>query len=167
MVEKISIIGNSAAGKSTLSRKLGEALSIDVFSIDKIFWMPGWKLRDRESFSNLHMKWMSNESWIIDGVGYWTEMVQRIKYSDQTIFLDLPVEVCKERAINRIIEEKIAPNPNITSGCVYGEARELQMGIIEKFHSDTRPMILELFATLSPERVKRIADISELKLSDY
>lgn len=34
---KIAVIGNSAAGKSTLSRRIGILLEKEVYSIDKIY----------------------------------------------------------------------------------------------------------------------------------
>ena len=165
MINKISIVGNSGAGKSTLSHKLGESLSIDVFQIDKIYWLSGWRLRDKKSYTKMHEEWMEKEKWIIDGVGYWDELVVRIENSDQVIFLDQSVNVCKERAAIRISEEKKYPNPNITAGCYYGEVHQLQMDLIDKFHSDIRPKLLKLFATLHPEKIKIIENISELKLS--
>ena len=167
MINKISIVGNSGAGKSTLSHKLGELLSIDVFLIDKIYWLSGWRPRDKESYIKLHEEWMKKERWIIDGVGHWDELVDRIENSDQVIFLDQSVKVCKERAATRINEEKKYPNPNITAGCYYGEVHQLQMDLIERFHSDIRPKLLELFATLRPEKIKIIKDISELEISKY
>ncbi len=48
--KKISVVGNSGAGKSTFSKELGKALKIEVYSIDKIYWLSGWKLRDQCSF---------------------------------------------------------------------------------------------------------------------
>jgi len=163
-IKKISIIGNSAAGKSTLSNELGERLKLNIFSIDKAFWLPGWTLRDEVSFKKIHDQWLSLDSWIIEGVGYWESMVDRITKSDRVIFLDVPASVCKAQAEKRIKEEKIFPNPNIIRGCVYSKVRDRQMKVIDNFHNDLRPRILELLSNLGTNRAEIISSIKELNI---
>ena len=163
-VKKISVVGNSGAGKSTLSNKLGKLLGLEVFSIDKIYWLPGWSLRDAASFKGLHDEWLKSNSWIIEGVGYWEEMERRITESNVVIFLDAPVALCQERAERRIDEEKLSPNPNITAGCVYGEVKGLQMEIINNFHNKLRPKLMNYLTGLNPEKVKVISSVEELNI---
>lgn len=161
-VKKIAVVGNSGAGKSTLSRELGHFMGIQVHSIDKIYWLPGWKLRDQRRFHHLHEEWLEKKSWIIEGVGYWEEMEHRISESDIAIFLDVPVDVCKQRAETRIERERYEPNPDITLGCVYGSVKELQMDVIEHFHRELRPKLLKYLSRFTPEKVRIIGSRSEL-----
>lgn len=44
--DKTSIIGNSGAGEATLARKIAKKLNTEAFTIDKIYWLPGWNLRE-------------------------------------------------------------------------------------------------------------------------
>ena len=162
----ISVVGNSGAGKSTLSKEIAKSLGIRIYSIDKIYWLPGWNLRDQNSFKTLHEQWLGRDSWIIDGVGYWSEMERRISKSDIVIFLDAPVELCKERAAIRIKEEKISPNPDITEGCVYSDVKELQMEIIENFHRELRPKLVKYLSSLNPEKVRVVGGFSELNIDN-
>jgi adenylate kinase family enzyme len=164
--KRIAVVGNSGAGKSTLSKMLGKHLGIDVFPIDKIYWLPGWKLRDQKSYKLKHDSWLSRESWIIEGVGYWDEMKERISKSDIVIFLDVPTDLCKKRAEDRITEERLAPNPNITEGCIYGEVKDRQMEVIEYFHNSTRPKLLKLLSNLNHVNVKIINAYSELAIEN-
>ncbi len=164
--KKISVVGNSAAGKSTLSRKLGVLLEKEVYSIDKIYWLPGWKQRDLESFKVLHNKWLSIDSWVIDGVGYWEEMGHRMSLSDLIIFLDTPINLCKERAEARMFDEKHAPNNNITTGCVYGEVKQKQLDVIEQFHSELRPKLIKYLAMFDPMKVRVITSFEELSIEN-
>ncbi len=39
-MKKIMLIGSGGAGKSTLARKLGVKLGIDVYHLDTLFWKP-------------------------------------------------------------------------------------------------------------------------------
>jgi adenylate kinase family enzyme len=164
--KKISIVGNSGAGKSTLAGRLGERLRIEVHSVDMIYWLPGWELRDHESYKNLHSKWLDSDAWIIEGVGYWREMERRMSESDSVIFLDVPVDLCKVRAEIRIQEEKKSPNPHITSGCIYRNVKERQMKVIEHFHSDLRPRIQDYLSGLERNKVIVLSDCSELNIDD-
>lgn len=164
--KKISVVGNSGAGKSTLSKRLGKCLGLEVCSIDKIYWLSGWRLRAHDSFKTLHDQWLGRDSWIIEGVGYWAELERRIAESDMVIFMDVPIDLCRERAERRIEEEKRTPNPDITAGCVYGDVKELQMEVIESFHTELRPKLVEYLSSLSPEKVKVVGGFSELNVEN-
>lgn len=39
---KIHVTGNAGAGKTTIARKIGNELGLDVFGLDKIVWQAGW-----------------------------------------------------------------------------------------------------------------------------
>ncbi len=161
--KKISIVGNSGAGKSTFARELGKVLKIEVYSIDKIYWLPGWKLSDQDSFERRHSEWLEKDSWIIEGIGYWGEMEKRISKSDIVIFLDVPVELCKKRAEIRIKEEMKYPNKNITKGCVYSNVKELQMETIINFHSSLRPKLVNYLSSINSGKLKIVSDPKELQ----
>lgn len=165
-VRKISIVGNSGAGKSTLSQYLGKHLGINVFTIDKIYWLPGWKLQDHQSYKDKHDRWTSQDSWVIDGVGYWEELEERVLKSDLVIFLDVPLEICKERARYRIEQERFSPNLDITEGCVYGEMEKQQMEVIEYFHNEFRPKVQELLTRVESGKVKIIGQLSDLGMKN-
>jgi hypothetical protein len=62
----------------------------------------------------------------------------------------VPVKICLKHALGRIAKEKLDQNPHITTGCVYGEAKEKQMELIEYFHSHTRPELIALLERLEP-----------------
>ena len=124
--------------------------------------MPDWELRDRQSYKTLHDELLIQESWIIDGVGYWEELEQRLLISDMVIFLDVPISVCKEHALNRIEQEKWSRNPHITEDCLYGEVKEKQLEVIENFQSFLRPKIIALLEKVGQEKVKVIEKAAEL-----
>jgi len=41
-MSRIAVIGSPGAGKSTLARKLGQALGLEVHHLDRLYWQPGW-----------------------------------------------------------------------------------------------------------------------------
>ena len=42
-MQRVAIIGTGGAGKSTLARRMGERLGIEVIHLDHLFWQPGWE----------------------------------------------------------------------------------------------------------------------------
>jgi len=51
---KIVVIGVSASGKSTFSRKLSKKLNLPLTLMDKIMWKPGWDyIGDEETVKKL------------------------------------------------------------------------------------------------------------------
>jgi adenylate kinase family enzyme len=164
--KKISVVGNSGSGKSTLSRMLGEKIGVEVFTVDKAYWQQGWNLRPHEEYKKIHDAWLNSDSWIIDGVGYWKEMQQRLLQSDVVIFLDVPMDICTERAEKRIEAEKYAPNQDITVGCIYGEVQKRQMEVIKHFHESLRPKLVSFLAGLGSGRVQTVRSNDDLNIGN-
>lgn len=164
--KKISVIGNSGSGKSTLSRLLGKKLGLEVFTVDKVYWQPGWNLRPHKEYTVIHDAWLISDSWIIEGVGYWEEMQQRLIQSDAVIFLDVSEEICVERAENRIEAEKYSPNQDIAVGCIYGEVRNQQMEVINSFHESLRPKLVSFLSGLESGKVLTVCSYEELDIKN-
>ena len=142
---KIVVIGNSASGKSTLSIKISEVLNTPVYHLDKILWKPGWERTSEDEFRRKHEKIMSNEKWIIDGVAYKSTIEERFLAADMIIFLDPPIEVCRERALQRMHEDLKRPNPYVSEGCPYPlELVDEQNKTIDLFHNEYREYISDL-----------------------
>jgi adenylate kinase family enzyme len=150
--KKISIIGNTASGKSSLSVQLSKILGIPDFHLDKILWKPGWKRVSEEEFTKEHNKIIDLDSWIIEGVAYFSTMAKRLESADLIIYFDLDPEICKKRALKRMQEEKIRPNP-FTNGCPYNESPENITGqnkVIDNFKQyqlNLNPLITSLINT--------------------
>ena len=49
-MRRILVVGCCGAGKTTLSRELGEILRIPVYHLDRYFWKPGWVEDSKENF---------------------------------------------------------------------------------------------------------------------
>jgi adenylate kinase family enzyme len=164
--KKISVVGNSGSGKSTLSRLLGKKLGLEVFTVDKVYWQPGWNLRSHEEYKAIHEAWLNSDSWIIDGVGYWEEMQQRLIQSDVVIFLDVPEDICIERAEKRIEAEKYSSNQDVAVGCIYGEIRNRQIEVINNFHESLRPKLVSFLSGLESGRVVTVCSYEELDIEN-
>ncbi|MCL2483850.1 MAG: hypothetical protein FWD89_02100 [Firmicutes bacterium] len=94
-IKKISIIGPSGTGKSTLAIKLGEILSLPVHHIDCYFWKEGWVEEDKEVLRKKIEEITNEEKWVIDGT-YRVTLENRFEKSDLIIYLNFPIDFCIE-----------------------------------------------------------------------
>jgi adenylate kinase family enzyme len=58
---RITIIGNSASGKSTLAEAFGSAVNLPVFHIDLLLWEPNWGFKSEAEFDYAHASWLNQE----------------------------------------------------------------------------------------------------------
>lgn len=66
-LERVVVVGTSGCGKTTFARHLAEALNLPCLEVDTLFWLPGWRPRDRTEFRELAGKFVQRETWVIDG----------------------------------------------------------------------------------------------------
>lgn len=85
--KKISIIGGSGTGKTTLSENLGRELCLPMCHIDGIHHLKNWEIRDKEERDRIILEKVSEPQWIIDGT-YRSTLRQRLESSDVVIYLD-------------------------------------------------------------------------------
>ena len=115
-MERIIIIGCGGAGKSTLARKLGEALDIPVVHLDKLFWKPNWVEKSNEEFDALLAQELAKDRWIMDG-NFNRTMPERIKRCDTIIYLDFSRFACLMGVLKRIITTYGKVRPDMGEGC--------------------------------------------------
>lgn len=84
---RISIIGGSGTGKTTLANNLGRILGIPVIHIDGINYLENWILRDSEERDKIIKDKIKEQQWIIDGT-YTTTLKERLERSNLVIYLD-------------------------------------------------------------------------------
>lgn len=84
---KISIIGGSGTGKTTLSESLSKDLEIPVYHIDGIHYKENWVIRNKTERDKIILDLIKKDKWIIDGT-YRSTLQTRVESSDLTIFLD-------------------------------------------------------------------------------
>lgn len=162
----ITIIGNSASGKSTLSEAFAKAMNLPLFHIDLLLWKPNWEFLSEEEFDYAHADWLAQERWVIEGVGYLSAVPKRFASAEQIIFLDTPLEVCLERAKKRMEEDKVTPNRFIPANCRFEQMQQKQIDDIHYFHYKMRPLIFKLldedFATKTQVKLNGCLSVEEL-----
>ncbi|WP_028784751.1 DNA topology modulation protein [Thalassobacillus devorans] len=116
-MERIMVVGVSAGvGKSTFARKMGEALQIDVYHLDALYWKPGWMEASLNEFEKAQQEIVKKEKWIIEG-NYSKTYDIRITSADTIIYLELPRYICLYRAIKRWLMNIGKTRPDMGAGC--------------------------------------------------
>ena len=102
-MSKILIFGNSGSGKSTLAKRLCSADGLSHLDLDNLAWqptVPPERKTLKESESGVLNFINSNDSWVIEGC--YSDLLEiAIPFSNEIIFMNLPIESCIENARNR------------------------------------------------------------------
>ena len=115
---KIAIVGYSGSGKSTLAEWLGDRNEVPVLYMDTVYWLPGWKVRDKEERRQMLLEFLdTNDSWVIDGTYKGHFFDRRMEEADQIIFMNFNRLSCFLRAWKRQIVWKGKCRKSITPGC--------------------------------------------------
>jgi adenylate kinase family enzyme len=115
-MQRLLVIGPCGAGKSTVSGRLGEMLSVPVFHLDRLHWKAGWIEGSKEELRKDLEPIIAQERWRIDG-NYGSTMDIRIDRADAIINLDYPIPLCFWRALKRVWKFRGRTRPDMTEGC--------------------------------------------------
>lgn len=97
---KIWIIGPPGSGKSTLAGRLAQALRLPLIELDELYWLPGWKMREKQDFAERVRSALEQESWIMDG-NYTAAAPLIAERADLLLWLDLPLWRTYPRVVRR------------------------------------------------------------------
>ncbi|HEY4553771.1 MAG TPA: topology modulation protein [Bacillaceae bacterium] len=159
-MQRIMVIGVSAgAGKSTLARKLGKALKIDVYHLDTLFWKPGWVIAPTEEFTAEQEEIVRRESWIMEG-NYSGTFHIRQERADTIIYLELPLYTCYFRVVKRWLTHLGKTRPDMTAGCPEKLDWEFIKFIGTTYHRRKRNMKQLLNDLQKPDSGKQVIILS-------
>ena len=100
-MKRILVIGMPGGGKTTLANELQARLGLPLYHLDKLFWMPSWKERPDNEWTEIQTDLISRKKWIIDG-SYTSTLPLRLTQADTVIHLDFSRPVCLWRITKRI-----------------------------------------------------------------
>lgn len=141
---------------------MGKEFNLPVFHVDKIAWIAGWIYRNESDFLNEHRDWAERPQWIIEGVGHLTGMRERFTRAEAIIYLDTPLELCRQRAQVRIEEDRLSPDRFMADGCRYGDVVEKQWEVIDYFERCARPEIDRMIESEFTSKIRIRLDGSKL-----
>lgn len=106
-VKRVSVVGNSGAGKTALSARLAAALGVHHVELDAIFHQPGWTELARDEFrrrvgGELH----SHDGWVVDG-NYSAVRDLVWAAADTVVWLDIPRATVMRRLVWRTLRRAV------------------------------------------------------------
>lgn len=66
-MRRISVVGNSGSGKTTMAAGLAAAMAVPHLELDSIFHQSGWQPLPRDEFQAAVAAFAAGEGWVIDG----------------------------------------------------------------------------------------------------
>ncbi len=88
-VRRISVVGTSGSGKSTVGRQLALGLGVPFVELDSIYHQPGWVPLPTEEFRRRVAEAAAGDGWVIDG-NYSKARPLVWARADTVVWLDLP-----------------------------------------------------------------------------
>ncbi|WP_419873345.1 DNA topology modulation protein [Candidatus Pristimantibacillus sp. PTI5] len=149
-MKKIILIGSGGSGKSSLARKLGNSLAIDVYHLDAMFWKPGWITTPKDEQRTVQQELVSRGCWIIDG-NYNGTMDIRLQAADTIIFLDLSKWLCLYRVIKRRVQYRKKKRTDMAEGCEERISLHFLKWVWE-YPKKHKPVVSEKLQRLSQEK---------------
>ena len=149
-ISKISIIGGSGTGKTTLSENLSKDLEIPVYHIDGIHHLENWKIRDKNERDKIILDIVKKDKWIIDGT-YHSTLRERLEKSDLIIYLDYSTIAQVKGAIGRFIKYHGKEKTEIP-GCKEQMTFKFFMFVV-KWRKNKRPFIIDTLKSIDKEKV--------------
>jgi len=114
-MRRVLIIGCAGAGKSTLARKLSDALGLPLIGLDRVYWRPGWIEPSVAEWREAVSRLVAEPAWVMDG--NYSGTFLRMPYADTLVWLDYPRTVCLRRVLWRIIKGYGRARADLPDGC--------------------------------------------------
>lgn len=101
-VLRVSVVGNSGSGKTTVGSAISAALDIPHLELDSVFHQPGWAPLEKEEFRRRVADFVAAERWVTDG-NYNSVRDLIWARADTVIWLDPPRHLVMRRVIWRTL----------------------------------------------------------------
>ncbi len=107
-MRRISVIGSSASGKSTMARALSRVLGLPLLELDSVLHQPGWQQKDDAAFRAEVAAFVGRDTWVVDG-NYTSHGVAQVVWprADTVVWLDPPRSTVMRRIIRRTIRRVV------------------------------------------------------------
>jgi adenylate kinase family enzyme len=66
-VQRVSVVGNSGSGKTTMARALAAVMGVPFLELDSIYHQPGWVELETEEYRRRVAEFVAADSWVVDG----------------------------------------------------------------------------------------------------
>lgn len=145
---KVMVIGNIAAGKTRLSRRLAVLWDLPLLHIDSVQFLGGMKIRALAETRAAIQQIENQERWLIDGYGPLDMLENRFRKSDKIIFIDFPLWRHQWWLTKRQIQNLWSRRAELPPECDERnwEHTEKMFRVLKSSHRQMRPELLRIFS---------------------
>lgn len=115
-MQRVLVLGNAGAGKSTLARQLSALTGLPRIHLDAHFWQPGWRESPRDQWASRVTDLLKQDAWIMDG-NYAGTLPARLQKADAVIVLEIPRLRCLYRVVRRSVAGRGVRRDDLADGC--------------------------------------------------
>jgi adenylate kinase family enzyme len=88
-VRRVSVVGNSGSGKTTVAIGIASALGVPHLELDAVFHQPNWEPLERELFRARVSQFVAGDGWVVDG--NYSDVRDLVwQRADTVVWMDLP-----------------------------------------------------------------------------
>ena len=104
---RVSVVGNSGTGKSTLGRALAERLGVPYIELDQLNHQPGWQERSVEELREVVEPLLDGDGWVVDG-NYRDRVGDLVRArADTVVWLDYSRPLVMSRVVRRTLRRVV------------------------------------------------------------
>ncbi|GAA5135388.1 P-loop NTPase family protein [Pseudonocardia adelaidensis] len=103
-MDRVVVVGRGGAGKSVISRRIGELIGAPVIELDALFWRdPGLRPLAGQEWVRVQEEFVRERPrWVADGdLGPYDVLSVRLRAADAVVMLDYSLLRCAWRALRR------------------------------------------------------------------
>lgn len=107
-MRRVSVIGSSGSGKTTIARAIADRLGLRYLELDSLFHQPGWTPKPDDRLRAEITEFARARHWVIDG-NYTSHGVADVVWplADTIVWLDPPRRTVMRRVIGRTLRRVI------------------------------------------------------------
>jgi adenylate kinase family enzyme len=111
---RVSVVGTSGAGKTTLAREVATRLEVPHVELDAVFHQPGWEQLPRDEFRDRVAGVVAGNGWVVDG-NYSAVRDLVWDRAEMVVVLDLDRSVVMRQVIARTLR-RVATRQQLWNG---------------------------------------------------
>jgi len=105
-VRRVSVVGNSGSGKSTVAAALAVALGVPHLELDAVFHQAGWVPLPEDEFRRVVAAAVAGDGWVTDG-NYSVVRPLVWERADTIVWLDLPRRTVMRQVVWRTVRRAV------------------------------------------------------------
>ena len=115
--KRVMIIGGPGSGKSTLATRMGAALGLPVYHMDReVFWLPGWQERAKDDQRRQIERIAALDAWVFEGNNSSSFSLREAR-ADMLVWLDVPLWLRLVRVIRRSVRQNGQTRADMAHDC--------------------------------------------------